>query len=56
MSRQFCYFEDWHVTIIWSRYGISILVYYHLKLGMAGLWWGVMAEADETAQAAMAEK
>ena len=25
MSRQFCYFENWHVTIIWSRYGISIL-------------------------------
>ena len=32
------------------------IVHHHFKPGMAGSWWGVMAEADETAQAAMAEK
>ena len=32
------------------------IVHHHFKRGMAGSCWGVMAEADETAQAAMAEK
>ena len=32
------------------------IVHHHFKPGMAGSWWGVMAEADEAAQAAMAEK
>ena len=32
------------------------IVHHHFKPGMAGSWWGVMAEADETAQAAMTEK
>ena len=32
------------------------IVHHHFKPGMAGSWWGVMAEAYEAAQAAMAEK
>ena len=32
------------------------IVHHHFKPGMAVSWWGVMAEADEAAQAAMAEK
>ena len=32
------------------------IIHHHFKPGMAASWWGVMAEADETAQAAMAEK
>ena len=32
------------------------IVHHHFKPGMAGSWWGEMAEADEAAQAAMAEK
>ena len=31
------------------------IVHHHFKPGMAGSWWGVMAEADEAAQAAMAK-
>ena len=32
------------------------IVHHHFKPGMAGSWWGVMAEADEAAQASQAEK
>ena len=32
------------------------IVHHHFKSWMAGSWWGVMAKADEAAQAAMVEK
>ena len=32
------------------------IVHHHFKPGMSGPWWGVMAEADEAAQSAQAEK
>ena len=32
------------------------IIHHHFKPGMAGSWWGVAAEQDETAQTANAEK
>ena len=31
------------------------IIHHHFKPGMAASWWGVMAEADEAAQASQAE-